>query len=200
MIEDQDLIHVENTSMALLVKVREVRTMNSIYNLGRSEGFSNLQIHHVGGVWLWVQFPDEVSCLAFKNNTTMQQAFTSIKLGSSAFKKVALAFGTWKANIRDDTDSSDSDTPNDHTSESSFKKEQPDMNDTANDHTSDMNVTEPDVAETKPSEPFNEDNNDHLSSKTSSEPTYPPRFEHFKSTTQDYSSKHKHATNVDGFL
>ncbi|GJW00333.1 RNA-directed DNA polymerase, eukaryota, reverse transcriptase zinc-binding domain protein [Tanacetum coccineum] len=82
--------------------------------------------------------------------------------------------GKWKANIQDDSDSSDTDsnsyTPNDHSSESSFKDEQ-----------AYMNVNEPAVEDTKPSEPSKEDNYDHLSPKISSKLTYTLGFEHFKS-------------------
>nr|GEU90858.1 putative RNA-directed DNA polymerase, eukaryota, reverse transcriptase zinc-binding domain protein [Tanacetum cinerariifolium] len=157
-IDDQDLIHVENTSTALLIKVREVGTMNSIYNLGRSERFLNLKIHHVGGLWLWIQFPDEASCQAFKNNTTMQKAFTFIKLlPSVSTARICIAtknkkfisesvqvsifgvcydvqvqeLGTWKAKIRDGYDPFDfeSETENDRThSESSFEDEHVESN------------------------------------------------------------------------
>nr|GEU61438.1 RNA-directed DNA polymerase, eukaryota, reverse transcriptase zinc-binding domain protein [Tanacetum cinerariifolium] len=46
-LNDQDLVPIEDSLMVLLVKVHEVGTMNCVYRVARSGGFTNLKIHHI---------------------------------------------------------------------------------------------------------------------------------------------------------
>ncbi|GJX04307.1 hypothetical protein Tco_0190223 [Tanacetum coccineum] len=110
---DHELVHIINSLEVALVKVKSVETMRSLYRLCREEGFNSVKIHHIGGLWLWVQFETLDSCNAFKNNTMSKSLFAAIKpvsrnfcvdermvwveisglplctWGSNAFKKVA---------------------------------------------------------------------------------------------------------------
>ncbi|GJV70914.1 RNA-directed DNA polymerase, eukaryota, reverse transcriptase zinc-binding domain protein [Tanacetum coccineum] len=84
-LSDHDLINVEDTTKVVLVKVKKVESMSNIYKLCRNEGFDNLKIHHIGGLWLWVNFSNADSCNNFKNNIALQNLFPSCKVVSPNF-------------------------------------------------------------------------------------------------------------------
>nr|GEY35947.1 RNA-directed DNA polymerase, eukaryota [Tanacetum cinerariifolium] len=44
-----------------------------------NEGFINLKVHHIGGLWTWIQFENAEACMEFKANATLRQVFASIK-------------------------------------------------------------------------------------------------------------------------
>ncbi|GKC02261.1 RNA-directed DNA polymerase, eukaryota, reverse transcriptase zinc-binding domain protein, partial [Tanacetum coccineum] len=116
-LDDQNLINVEDPSMVLLMKLKYVNSMSNMYVKYRNKGFAELKIHHVRGLWIWIQFPSSSSTDNFQTNA-------SLKSGSNSYKKVVdmfgkfmffepeesteMSLGTWNINIADDTlDSSD---------------------------------------------------------------------------------------------
>ncbi|GJU14888.1 RNA-directed DNA polymerase, eukaryota, reverse transcriptase zinc-binding domain protein [Tanacetum coccineum] len=82
-LKDQDLISVEDSSMVLLLKLKDVDTMS---NICKSEGFMDLKIHHVWGLWIWIQFPSSSSCSKFQDNVTLKSLYTILKYASPSFK------------------------------------------------------------------------------------------------------------------
>ncbi|PWA53963.1 hypothetical protein CTI12_AA442730 [Artemisia annua] len=117
---DDDLIKVEDTSTVVLVKVKEVDSLSNMYRICRNEGFVDVKIHYVGGLWVWIQFNNEKACQAFKSNVSLKKLWSALKVvspsfkvdermvwveihglplcawGSNAFKKVVSMFGSFK--------------------------------------------------------------------------------------------------------
>ncbi|GJZ75926.1 hypothetical protein Tco_0640391 [Tanacetum coccineum] len=116
-LNDQDLISIDDSSKVLLVKLKEVDSMSNMYKIHRNEGFVELKIHHIRGLWIWIQFSTSSSCLAFQDNECMKRLSQTFKpitpsfkvdehmiwieisglllcaWGSNAFKKIACMFG-----------------------------------------------------------------------------------------------------------
>nr|GEU83095.1 RNA-directed DNA polymerase, eukaryota [Tanacetum cinerariifolium] len=61
---EDDLIKVEDTSTVVLVKVKEIDTISNMYHVCQIEGFLDVKIHYVGGLWMWIQFTSAKSCEA----------------------------------------------------------------------------------------------------------------------------------------
>ncbi|GJR60339.1 RNA-directed DNA polymerase, eukaryota, reverse transcriptase zinc-binding domain protein [Tanacetum coccineum] len=119
-LSDNDLIKVEDTSTVLLAKVKEVDSVSNMYGICRNEGFTDVSIHYVGGLWVWIQFENSKSCEAFKENESLKSFWTIIRYvspsftvderliwieirglplcawGSNAIKKVTSLFGKFK--------------------------------------------------------------------------------------------------------
>nr|GEW25607.1 RNA-directed DNA polymerase, eukaryota, reverse transcriptase zinc-binding domain protein [Tanacetum cinerariifolium] len=123
-LNDDDLILVDDSSTVVLIKVKEIEKISNMYHVCQAEGFVDVKIHYVGGLWVWLQFSSMNSCEAFKSNESLNKLWTFIKVpspslvvderviwievsglplcawGSSAFKKIANLFG--KFNFFDD--------------------------------------------------------------------------------------------------
>nr|GFD12827.1 RNA-directed DNA polymerase, eukaryota [Tanacetum cinerariifolium] len=85
-LDDQDLINVEDPSMVLLVKLKDVNSMSNMYVICRNEGFTKLKIHHFGGLWIWIQFPSSSSADNFQTNTSLKSIYSCIKTATPFFK------------------------------------------------------------------------------------------------------------------
>ncbi|GJX14842.1 hypothetical protein Tco_0206600 [Tanacetum coccineum] len=79
------MFNIVNSIEVALVKVKRVETMSTMYRLCREEGFDIVKIHHVGRLWLWLQFQNVDSCTAVKNNKNLKTLFTTIKPVSRSF-------------------------------------------------------------------------------------------------------------------
>ncbi|GJR36521.1 RNA-directed DNA polymerase, eukaryota, reverse transcriptase zinc-binding domain protein [Tanacetum coccineum] len=101
----------------LLVKLKDIDSMSNMYTICRNKGFSDLNIHHVGGYWIWIQFPSTSTCSKFQENEILKKLYSVkrapssnftvderilwIKIsglplcawGSNAYKKIACSFG-----------------------------------------------------------------------------------------------------------
>ena len=75
-INDQDLINVVNTDSILLVKQKDIDSLSNMYTICRNEGFSDLNIHHVGGYWIWIQFPSSTACSKFQRNESLKRLYS----------------------------------------------------------------------------------------------------------------------------
>ena len=114
---DQDLIRIDDATTVLLVKLKDIESMSNMHLICKDEGFVDLKIHHIGGLWIWIQFPTPEACVAFQSNVSLKRYYSSYTYaspsfkiderliwieinglplcawGSSAFKKVARLFG-----------------------------------------------------------------------------------------------------------
>ncbi|GKD30186.1 RNA-directed DNA polymerase, eukaryota [Tanacetum coccineum] len=79
---------VENNSSQIPDnKVEQVASTQSkkTYASTLNEGFDEVKIHHIGGLWLWLQFQNEETCNAFKKNNNLKSFFSLIKTVSKNF-------------------------------------------------------------------------------------------------------------------
>ncbi|GJX70878.1 hypothetical protein Tco_0308049, partial [Tanacetum coccineum] len=69
----------------LLVKLKDIDSMSNMYTICRNEGFSDLNIHHVGGYWIWIQFPSSLDCSKFQENESLKKLYLVKRAPSSNF-------------------------------------------------------------------------------------------------------------------
>ncbi|PWA67905.1 hypothetical protein CTI12_AA244900 [Artemisia annua] len=84
-IEKKELTGVTDVSPTILVEVREPTSIPNLLNLCCEEGFSNINIRHVGGLWVWVACENAKVCGKFTANTGIQQMFKSFRSIPSEF-------------------------------------------------------------------------------------------------------------------
>nr|GEU60940.1 hypothetical protein [Tanacetum cinerariifolium] len=84
-LNELDLINVDDTSTMVLVKVKEVDLISNMYCICRNEGFDDVKIYYVEGLWVWIQFNNAKSCEAFKPNEALQKVLTTIRVVSLSF-------------------------------------------------------------------------------------------------------------------
>ncbi|GJV30473.1 RNA-directed DNA polymerase, eukaryota [Tanacetum coccineum] len=84
-IEKKELTGLTDVSSTILEEVREPTSIPNLMNLCCEEGFSNINIRHVGGLWVWVACENGKVSRKFTTNMGIQQLFKSLRPLSSEF-------------------------------------------------------------------------------------------------------------------
>ncbi|GJQ94752.1 RNA-directed DNA polymerase, eukaryota, reverse transcriptase zinc-binding domain protein [Tanacetum coccineum] len=58
--------------------MKEVDMISNMYCIYRNEGFIDVKIHYVGGLWVWIEFESEKICETFKSNVSLNSLWSSI--------------------------------------------------------------------------------------------------------------------------
>nr|GEW98540.1 hypothetical protein [Tanacetum cinerariifolium] len=70
---DDAFIANKRSKQVVLIKVKEIKTISNMYYVCQAEGFVDVKIHYVGGLWVWLQFSSVNSCGAFKSNESLNK-------------------------------------------------------------------------------------------------------------------------------
>nr|GFA80611.1 RNA-directed DNA polymerase, eukaryota, nucleotide-binding alpha-beta plait domain protein [Tanacetum cinerariifolium] len=60
--------------------------MSNMYSIYKSEGFMDLSIHHVGGLWIWIKFSSPLSCSKFRDSGSLKNIYSAIKAPPPLFR------------------------------------------------------------------------------------------------------------------
>ncbi|GJS56778.1 RNA-directed DNA polymerase, eukaryota, reverse transcriptase zinc-binding domain protein [Tanacetum coccineum] len=60
--------------------------MSNMYVICRNKGLTKLKIHHVGGLWIWIQFPSSSSAYNFQTNISLKSIYSCIKTDTPSFR------------------------------------------------------------------------------------------------------------------
>ncbi|GJT88536.1 hypothetical protein Tco_1070253 [Tanacetum coccineum] len=83
--DECDIIKVEDASIVVMVKVKEIDMISNMYHVCCNKGFDDIKIHHIGGLWVWIQFNSEKSCVAFKSNESLKKLWITSQEVSPSF-------------------------------------------------------------------------------------------------------------------
>ncbi|GKD13249.1 RNA-directed DNA polymerase, eukaryota, reverse transcriptase zinc-binding domain protein, partial [Tanacetum coccineum] len=131
-------------------------------------------------------------CISTKCKNFISET-TQVSIFGVSYDVHVQELGTWKANIREDDISSDSDSEADTDEDSTPSEHSPKEDDF------ETSVFDTVVEENMPVESPNTNPNKQTSPITSSDPSRPPGYEHFRSTQINSPSQSKKAPLADGF-
>ncbi|GJZ68245.1 RNA-directed DNA polymerase, eukaryota [Tanacetum coccineum] len=66
--------------------MEHLNSMSNMYVICRNVGFTELKIHHVRGLWIWIQFPSSSSAHNFESNAFLKSLYSCIKIATPSFK------------------------------------------------------------------------------------------------------------------
>ncbi|CAH1414045.1 unnamed protein product [Lactuca virosa] len=69
MMGDRELTGMTDAQSTILCEVREASFIPNLVNMRSEEGFPNVRIRYVGGLWVWVSFESSKACKTFYMNT-----------------------------------------------------------------------------------------------------------------------------------